>query len=337
MSRELFSGFAKLSLLLGMILILTACTSASPTPVTQAVELTQTPVPTPSQEPTPASLPTFSLATVDSTLTTLPTFDFSTTVVSTPFQTATLTVPALGPGTPETECFVTASKEGIQLKLGPSFSAYKLLPKMEPGIVYQAIDIHERFYQLAMDGIPVGWVQYLDVFPTEGLSTEGPGCDRLFARLPDTRPLTDFPGLCLFTVTGPTETFRDSALIEPFFISLSPSSGYFVGLTKTRKSIFTLLSHAGPSFHVPLDKVSTSAACAGIPTSATVTTAGWLWSKPDERQGEKLMQLTIGMRLHIEGKRPPDSSGEAAWVQAVVEEQNASISGWVWSALVSFD
>jgi len=106
-------------------------------------------------------------------------------------------------------------------------------------------------------------------------------------------------------------------------------------MTKTRKSIFTLLSHAGPSFHAPLDKVSTSAACDGIPTSATVTTAGWLRSKPDDVTGEKLLQLTAGMRLHIEGDRPPDSSGEAAWVRAVVEGQ--PFSGWVWSALLSFD
>jgi hypothetical protein len=208
---------------------------------------------------------------------------------------------------------------------------------MEPGVIYQAIDIHERYYQLARDGIPVGWVQYIDVFPTEGLSTEGPGCARLLARPPVTRPLTDFPGVCLFTATSTTGTFNDSKLTEPFFISISPSSGPFVGMAKTRKSIFTLLSHAGPSFHAPLDKVSTTAACAGIPAPATVTTAGWLWSMPDEGQGEKLLRLTAGMRLHIEGDRPPDSSGEAAWVQAVFDQENESIVGWIWSGLASFD
>jgi hypothetical protein len=205
---------------------------------------------------------------------------------------------------------------------------------MEPGVTYQAIDIHERYYQLALDGVPVGWVQYMDVFPTEGLSTEGPGCARLFTR-PRSRPLKEFPGLCLFTATSPTGTFQDGNLTEPFFISISPSSGPFVGLAKTRKSIFTLLSHAGPSFHAPLDKVSTSAACDGIPASATVTTSGWLWSKPDEQTGEKIVRLTAGMHLYIEGDRPPDSRGEAAWVQAIVDGQ--PFSGWVWSGLVSFD
>jgi hypothetical protein len=205
---------------------------------------------------------------------------------------------------------------------------------MEPGVIYQARDRHERYYQLALDGMPVGWVQYMDVFPTEGLSGEGPGCDRLFRR-PGSRPLTEFPGLCLFTATSPTETFQDGTLTEPFFISISPSSGPFVGLAKTRKSIFTLLSHAGPSFHAPLDKVSTSAACDGIPAPATVTTSGWLWSEPDEQTGKKLLRLTVGMHLFIEGDRPPDSSGEAAWVQAVVEGQ--PISGWIWSGLVAFD
>jgi hypothetical protein len=325
---------ALFSVLMILVLTLAACALrsgaiTSPGPITQALEFTQTSVPTPSQEPTwvslptialtpgatQASLPTFDFSSLPTPLTPLPTLDLST--LRTPFSTATLSLPTLGPGTPETECLVTASKGGIQLRLGPSFSAYRLLPEMEPGVIYQAIDIHERYYQLALDGVPLGWVQYMDVFPTEGLSTEGPGCDRLFTR-PRSRPLTEFPGLCLFTATSPTETFQDSTLTEPFFISLSPYSGPFVGLAKTQKSIFTLLSHAGPSFHAPLDKVSTSAACDGIPAPATVTTSGWLWSKPDEQTGEKLLQLTAGMRLHIEGDRPPDSSGEAAWVQAVV-------------------
>jgi hypothetical protein len=58
---------------------------------------------------------------------------------------------------------------------------------------------------------------------------------------------------------------------------------------------------------------------------------------PDEGQGEKLLRLTAGMRLHIEGDRPPDSSGEAAWVQAVFDQENESIVGWIWSGLASFD
>ena len=341
MSQILLIKSTTLFRLLGIFLVLSACTAAPTADInaisTAAVEtvmeqlsvqFTQTALAAPS--PTPVPLPTLSL---------LPTFDFSATVVPplvpTSFPTATLSVPTLGPGTPETECFITASKGGIQLRLGPSFSAYRLLPEMEPGVIYQAIDIHEQYYQLALDGVPVGWVQYHDVFPTEGLSTEGPGCARLFARRNDTRPLTEFLGLCLFTANSPTETFQDSALTEPFFISISPSSGPFVGLSKSRRSIFTLLSHAGPSFHAPLDKVSTSAACDGIPASATVTTSGWLRSKPDEQTSEKLLQLTAGMRLHIEGDRPPDSSGEAAWVHAIVEGQ--PFSGWIWSVLVSFD
>jgi hypothetical protein len=65
--------------------------------------------------------------------------------------------------------------------------------------------------------------------------------------------------------------------------------------------------------------------------------AGWLWSEPDEQQGRKLVRLTTGIHLHIEGDRPPDSSRQAAWVKAVIENQVESISGWVWSALLSFN
>lgn len=318
------------------------------TPVAPVGEPTQTPpgaeifsttsavanTPIPSQGPTSEPLPMFSLPTRLASLPTLTPLSPPTTVVRTPFPTATLSVPTLGPGTPETECFVTASKEGIQLELGPFISRYKLLPKMEPGVIYQAIDIHPTFYQLAWDGVPVGWVEYILI----GLSGEGSGCARLFARPPDTRSLTDFPGLCLFTVNRPTQSFQDSALTEPHFMGVSSSDPYpFVVMWKSQKSIFTCLSHAGPCFYVPTDTVSIFGNCAGIPTSATVTTAGWLWSMPDERQGEKLMRLTVGLRLHIEGNRPPDSSGEGAWVQAVVENQSESVSGSVWSALLSFD
>jgi hypothetical protein len=106
---------------------------------------------------------------------------------------------------------------------------------------------------------------------------------------------------------------------------------------KSQKSIFTCLSHAGPCFYVPTDSVSTFGNCAGIPTSAIVTTSGWLWSMPDEGRGEKLLRLTAGMRLYIEGNRPPDGSDQSAWVQAVFDQENESIAGWVWSGLVSFD
>jgi hypothetical protein len=248
-----------------MILVFTlaACVQrpgaiASPTPVTRAPELTQTPVPTPSQEPTwvplptialtpgatHASLPTFALPNFPTPLTPIPTLDVST--LPTP-------LPTLGLGTPETECFVTTSKEGIQLELGPFISRYRLLPKMEPGEIYQAIDIHPTFYQLARDGVPVGWVEYI----TTGLSSEGAGCARLFARPAGTLPQTGFPGLCFFTVDRPTQSFQDSALTEPHFIEVSSSDPYpFVVMWKSQKSLFTCLSHAGPCFYVPTDRVS---------------------------------------------------------------------------------
>ena len=126
-------------------------------------------------------------------------------------------------------------------------------------------------------------------------------------------------------------------MTEPFFIKLAPSPDAFVVLWRSRKSIFTSLGHAGPSFHVPAENVSLFGDCAGIPTSATVATSGWLWSEPDEGQGEKLLRLSVGMHLHVEGDRPPDSSGQAAWVQALFEQEGQRVSGWVWSALLTFD
>lgn len=235
-----------------------------------------------------------------------------------PSHTATLFSPTPYSGLPETDCFVTASKGGIQIEAAPFISAYKLLPTMEPGVPYQVVDIYPTYYQLARNGSPVGWVDYRSI----GLSSKGAGCTGLFERPADTRALTDFPGLCFFTIDSPIETFNDSALTEPF-ITISASQPYVV-LWKSRKSYFTSLSHAGPSFYVPAEGVSTFGACEGIPTSGTVTTAGWLWSKPDGQQGEKLMPLTAGLRVHIEGipvdgNRPPDSNTEGAWVQAVVE------------------
>jgi hypothetical protein len=145
-----------------------------------------------------------------------------------------------------------------------------------------------------------------------------------------------FTGLCFFTINRPTQMYFDSALTIPTF-GFEASSEPFVVLWKSRKSIFTSLGHAGPSFYSPIDHVRIFGDCDGIPTSATVTTAGWLWSTPDENQGEKLLRLTVGMKLHIEGRRPADTSGKAAWVQAVAEIQGENISGWVWSGLLTFD
>ena len=335
---------ALFSLLMILVLTLAACVQrpgaiASPIPVTQLLELTQTSVPTPSQEPTWVPLPTIAL-TPGATLASLPTFVFSSLPTPlTPLPTVDVStlptpLPSLGPGTPETECFVTTSKDGIQLELGPFISRYRLLPKMEPGVIYQAIDIHPTFYQLARDGVPMGWVEYI----TTGLSTEGAGCARLFGGPSHILSPSDFPGLCVFTANRPTQSFQDSALTDPHFIGISASdTNPFVVMWKSQKSIFTCLSHAGPCFYVPTNTVRTFGNCEGIPTSATVTTAGWLWSKPDEGQGEKLLRLTAGMRLHIEGNRPPDGSGESAWVQAVFDQENESIAGWIWSGLVSFD
>jgi len=325
----------KIYFLLVMVTLL-ALTACAPAP--QAGDLTQSPrtaetptvanTPIPSQEPTPASLPTFSLATVDSPLTPLPTFSFNNTPI--PFSTTTSFItrtPYVGP--PEADCFVTASKEGIHMNPGPFISAYRLLPTMELGVRYQVVDMYPTFYQLALDGVPIGWVEYI----TSGLSSEGTSCVGFFDRLPDSRSLTDFAGLCFFTVARPTETFQDSALTEPHFIHLPASPYAHVVLWKSQKSYFTSLSHAGPSFYVPANNVSMFGDCAGIPTSATVTTAGWLWSEPDESRGEKLIRLTVGLHLRIEGLRPP----EGAWVYALVENQSESMSGWVWSALLSID
>src|SRR5687768_5701213 len=100
---------ALFSVLMILVLALVACVQrpgaiASPTPVTQLLELTQTSVPTIALTPgaTLASLPTFDFSNLPTPLTPLPTIDGST--LPTP-------LPTLGPGTPETECFVTASKE----------------------------------------------------------------------------------------------------------------------------------------------------------------------------------------------------------------------------------
>src|SRR5687767_8293335 len=118
---------ALFSVLMILVLALVACVQrpgaiASPTPVTQLLELTQTSVPTPAQEPTWVPLPTIAL-TPGATLASLPTFDFSnlptplTPLPTIDGSTLPTPLPTLGPGTPETECFVTASKEGIQLEL----------------------------------------------------------------------------------------------------------------------------------------------------------------------------------------------------------------------------
>ena len=337
------------AIFLTLIVAVSACATA-----TQTEEFPPTPqsseIPSPTPPPGLTLLPTISFASPSTAdVSSLPTLDPST------FPTVNLSsIPTLAPATlwpsamplptqptyyayygspePNADCFATASIEGIRLHPGPFISANQLLPTMEPGVRYQVVDNYPRFFQFARDGEAVGWVEYM----TTGLSSEGMDCAAIFGRPHDARSLRDFPGLCFFTVNRPTQMFFDSALTKPA-MRFEPPSQPFVVLWESRKSIFTSLGHAGPSFYSPTDNVRIFGDCDGIPTSATVTTAGWLLSKPDESQGEKLLRLTIGIHLHIEGKRPPDSSGEAAWVQAVAEIQGKRIIGWVWSGLLTFD
>ena len=312
------------TLLVIFLLFLSACAEGTP-----PAEFTQSPSLIPAN--TPTGVPS---ETADPALVALPTIFFGNTPIPsssrTPFATNTPY-----PGSPEPGCIAIASEEGIRLNPGPFVSAYQLRPTFELGVRYQVIDRFGTFLQFARDGVPVGWAE-LPIY-TGGYSTEGAGCADTVDRASDTRALTDFDGLCFFKAKRPTETFQDRALTMPFFIKLAPSPDAFVVLWRSRKSIFTSLSHAGPSFHVPAENVSLFGDCARIPTSATVTTAGWLWSASDERQGEKLMRLTAGTHLHVEGDRPPDSNGQAARVQAVFEQQGQRVSGWVWSALLTFD
>ena len=301
------------------IFAVSACAPATPSSEIPATDSLITPYSSPTSVP-PANV--------------LPTFSFSSTPIG---PEASPTVPVLDT-TPLSEsqsagCSVVALREGIALNPGPFISMYRLLPVLELNVRYEVVDLFPTFYQLARDGVPVGWVEYM----TMGLSTEGADCAQYFDTPDVPRELTDFSGLCFFTVDRPTETFRDSALTEGDSMGLSAASGPMVALWKSRKSIFTSVSHAGPSFYVPAEEVSLFGDCEGLPTSATVNTVGWLWSQPDESQGEQLLQLTVGMSLHIEGQRPPDASSEAAWVQAVAEIQGERISGWVWSALLTFE
>jgi hypothetical protein len=299
------------------------------TPVVQTIESTPTPIssevrPTwtdavPSQTATPLALPTIAFPTLPAPM--------GTPLNPTPFVRV-----------PETECFVTAMEARIRIEVAPFISASQLVPTLEPGVAYRAMDIYPTYYQLFRDGVAVGWADYRSL----GLSSEGAGCARLFLRPPETRSLSEFPGLCFLTAVEQTGTFQDDALTEPSGINLSPSSLPYVVLWRSRKSIFTSIGQAGPSFYVSADKVSLNGACEGIPTSGTVTTAGWIWSQPDGQQGEKLLPLSVGQRVDVEGipldgNRPPDASTAGAWVQIPVENPGEIIFGWVWSGLIALD
>lgn len=235
------------------------------------------------------------------------------------------------------DCLVIAKQNGIRLEIAPFISQSRLLPTMEPGVVYSAVDIHPTYFQLARDNTPVGWVDYRII----GVSSDGAGCPALFDRPADTRPLTDFPGLCFFTPIDTAQLFADSDLTDPALGVLSAPETSVV-LWKTTKSVFTSFGHAGPSFYVAAADVAISGECAGVPTSGTVSSPGWLRSAPDGRLGEDLIPLPVGTQLHIEGapvsgRGPLPSSADGQWFQAVLNDQETQTAGWVWSEFVTLE
>jgi hypothetical protein len=225
---------------------------------------------------------------------------------------------------------MTALEEGVVIDQAPWIDLYRILPTMEPNVAYQAVGVHPTYAEIHRDGVPVGWVDYRLL----AVDMDGPDCGSLPT---DPREITDFPHLCFVIPTEPMDSYADSSLTEVFHISVSPPNPY-IAIRKTEKSYFTPLSHAGPSFYVDASRVTTMGNCATLPSSAIMTTAGWLWSQPNGESGSHVIPLAEGDIVYIQvssvdGPPPPESSGPGQWYEALTSRSLGSETGWIWSGI----
>jgi hypothetical protein len=290
------------SVLMILVFTLTACVQrpgaiAAPTPVTQAPELTQTSVPTPSQMstwvPLPtialtpgaahASLPTFALPNFPTPLTPLPTLDLST--LPTP-------LPTLGLGTPEPECFVTASKGGIQLELGPFISRYKL-PRAG-NILYKT--------GIATNGVEIVDVSDLDnpfvvkTIPLDGLIVSALSASEgrllVFSQNAQTPEERQFQ---IFEINNPLEPIEVGQFRPAFEIVSFTVAGdmIYAAAPEGEQYLLYLLDIADPARPVEAGRFALPKAAGGLITSGDL-----LYMMMTDMSSNEIWALNIGDRSH---------------------------------------
>jgi len=292
----------------------TAYLAPSETPIRPAT-LTFTPLPSVTQLPL--------------TLTASPTSDAPTlevpAIVETPTQTPTLV----------SDCDFWTLEEGAPINSVPFDETFSLLPTMIPSVTYQAVTHHPTYYELMLDGEPVGWADYRLL----SVRSEGPGCSNLPF---DEREMTEFRGLCFFTPDNrEVEVFSDSALTK-YSDTIAGTHPHRI-LLRYKDVYYSNNGRGTPHIYVDASRVRTFGDCVRIPRAGITTTESGLWSQPTWHLGEQVGALPADtdIAIHegpVQGPKPPGVSESGYWYLVKVPwYQDGTPYGWIWSSFFKFE
>ncbi len=292
----------------------TASLAPSETPIRPAT-LTFTPLPSVTQLP--------------NTLTARPTSDAPALEVPTIIVTPTLTPELVG------DCDLWALEEGVPIHSVPFDETYSLLPTMIPSVVYRAITYHSTYYEIMLDGEPLGWVDYRLL----SVRSEGSRCSYLPV---DDREMTEFPGLCFFTPDNrEVDVFRDSALTE-YSEMIAGTHPYRI-LLRYKDVYYSNNGKGTPHYYVDASRVRAFGDCERIPRAGITTNESGVWSQPTWHLGEQVGSLDADTQIAIhqgpvQGPKPPGVSESGYWYLVKVPwHQDGALVGWIWSPFFKFE
>ncbi len=262
---------------------------------------------TPTPPPTATSPPTSTAAV---TRAPTPTFDFS-----------------------HIRCAATAREEGVEMMTAPFFADRRIVPTMEPGVAYRAVQTFPTMVRLVQDDRTAGWIDYRLL----AVNFSGPNC---FEQPRYEGNLTDFDTLCFMYADPPAEAYRDGELTEPAGFDVGPEPFYVV-MSQTRTTYSSCVGHAGPCFVVDASAVQTTGQCADIPHTAWLIGEGQLWSEPEAEGGEVIEPIAAGKVVYVQaesrsGQPPPGAPEEGEWVLVKYYVDRIPRAGWLWSGWVEY-
>ncbi len=231
-------------------------------------------------------------------------------------------------------CFYSTQVLGIELFQTPYFKDSHILPTMEPGYAYQAVEDFPTMTHLFREGVSAGWVDYrmLD------LDAEGSDCGRLPRYEGD---LTDFDDyLCFLVADPPVETYMDAEFTEPAGMMISREPHYVI-TSKSNAFYGSCVGHAGPCFYINPAGVDLVGRCDDLPRSAETITDTELWSDPSPTDGSVIQTIPAGKVVLVQpesatGAPPPGAPSAGTWLRVKLTGPRPIPNGWVWSSYIQY-
>lgn len=241
----------------------------------------------------------------------------------------------LGTPTPDLtsiQCTATANDEGIELMTAPYFADNRIVPTMEPGFPYQAVQTYPTMVRLLRNGSTAGWIDYRLI----AVDFEGADC---FAQPRYQGDLTDFDSLCFMYADPPVEAYRDRELTEPMQLEVGATPHYVVH-SRSGDLYSSCVGHAGPCFVVEADSVEITGACKDVPRSAEVAEEAQLFSEPDS-ESEVIAEIdddeVVSVQAESQPGEPPAGAGEEGeWRLIKYYVEGKPRSGWLWSGWIDY-